>query len=67
MCEYTPFTGKWALEVHHIDEDRTNNEPDNLMTLCSNCHREMHGLLHEYGDSDVAMSVLAKFIKRLLS
>lgn len=27
------------LEVHHIDGDRTNNELNNLMLLCSNCHR----------------------------
>ncbi len=26
------------LEVHHIDGDRTNNELNNLMLLCPNCH-----------------------------
>ena len=26
------------LEVHHKDGDHLNNELDNLMLLCSNCH-----------------------------
>jgi hypothetical protein len=24
--------------VHHIDYDKTNNHPSNLVTLCHNCH-----------------------------
>lgn len=28
--------------VHHIDENRMNNHPDNLMLLCINCHTKMH-------------------------
>lgn len=27
-----------ALEVHHIDGDRTNNDLTNLQCLCPNCH-----------------------------
>lgn len=27
------------LDVDHIDGDKTNNDPSNLMTLCANCHR----------------------------
>lgn len=27
-----------ALEVHHIDGDRTNNNYNNLQLLCPNCH-----------------------------
>lgn len=27
------------LDVDHIDGDKTNNEADNLQTLCANCHR----------------------------
>lgn len=30
------------LEVHHIDQDRTNNYPDNLITLCKECHQRVH-------------------------
>ncbi len=27
-----------ALDVHHIDGDRLNNDPENLITLCRKCH-----------------------------
>lgn len=41
-CECCGNT-KWLdkeipLEVHHIDGDKTNNSPDNLVLLCPNCH-----------------------------
>ena len=26
------------LEVHHIDFDKTNNDPENLISLCKGCH-----------------------------
>ena len=26
------------LEIHHIDGDRTNNDSENLLLLCPNCH-----------------------------
>jgi hypothetical protein len=32
------------LLVHHIDRDRTNNEPDNLETLCRRCHHFEHDI-----------------------
>lgn len=30
------------LEVHHIDYDRKRNNDDNLVTLCTTCHRGVH-------------------------
>lgn len=30
------------LDVHHIDMNHSNNEPENLQTLCANCHRLVH-------------------------
>lgn len=27
-----------ALEIHHLDGDRTNNKYENLQLLCPNCH-----------------------------
>ena len=27
------------LDVDHIDGDHLNNDPNNLQTLCANCHR----------------------------
>jgi len=28
------------LDVHHIDGDDTNNDPENMISLCRNCHRK---------------------------
>lgn len=34
--------GEEAEVIHHVDHDRTNNEIENLQSLCSNCHRFVH-------------------------
>lgn len=31
-----------VLIVHHIDENRDNNDLDNLIILCANCHSLVH-------------------------
>ena len=31
-----------VLVVHHRDRNRKNNSPENLETLCSNCHHRIH-------------------------
>ena len=35
----------WGADshVHHIDGDRNNNHPDNLILLCPQCHSARHG------------------------
>jgi len=30
--------GRHDPQLHHIDEDPSNNDPANLMPLCPNCH-----------------------------
>jgi len=32
------FCGKNAHEIHHIDYNKQNNDPHNLITLCHKCH-----------------------------
>jgi len=39
-CGYNNVPG--ILEVHHLDRDRSNNSPANLVCLCPNCHNEEH-------------------------
>jgi len=29
-------------EAHHIDQDRSNNDPENIQTLCCHCHTTWH-------------------------
>lgn len=31
-----------AILLHHIDDDNKNDNPDNLMPLCRNCHVKLH-------------------------
>ena len=40
-CELCGFIAvhRVQLDVDHIDGDHTNNDVDNLQTLCANCHR----------------------------
>jgi hypothetical protein len=41
------------LEVHHIDRDRANNSPANLMKLCGPCHRLEHIEAGDWGKGQV--------------
>ena len=40
-CGFIPIHSR-QLDVHHVDFDKTNNKKENLLTLCSNCHRLLH-------------------------
>lgn len=41
-CSICGFNDKNALEVHHIDMNRANNNTDNLIILCANHHSLVH-------------------------
>lgn len=41
-CQYNKCIS--ALQVHHKDRNRKNNELSNLEILCANCHAEEHHL-----------------------
>ena len=32
----------YNLHIHHKDCNRTNNNLDNIQTLCGNCHKKIH-------------------------
>jgi 5-methylcytosine-specific restriction protein A len=36
MCQHA------AIVVHHKDHNQFNNSPDNLMSLCRDCHERIH-------------------------
>ena len=35
------------LLVHHLDENRHNNDVSNLITLCKSCHQALHTIRDE--------------------
>jgi len=41
-CGLTQDNLEYLLDVHHIDEDKKNNIPENLITLCRSCHVHIH-------------------------
>ena len=41
-CAICKESNKDLLEVHHIDKNRSNNDPSNLIILCANHHSLVH-------------------------
>lgn len=41
-CERPHCTYSRNLHIHHIDQDPSNNSPDNLLIVCPNCHSHIH-------------------------
>lgn len=37
-CDKTQEELDRKLDIHHIDYDKTNNKPENLISLCHSCH-----------------------------
>lgn len=46
-CEACGYTR--ALQAHHIDQDKANNEPENIQTLCKHCHDFWHTMAKRTG------------------
>lgn len=42
LCNRCGFDNILALEVHHKDRDRSNNDLSNLEIVCANCHTIDH-------------------------
>lgn len=41
-CTMCGLNEECCLQVHHIDEDRKNDDVNNLIILCANCHSRVH-------------------------
>ena len=41
------------MHVHHVDWDRSNNKPRNLVTLCRDCHKSIHQHAYRPDGDDV--------------
>lgn len=53
------------LMVHHIDHDRTNNNIENLKTVCAKCHKLYHK--HEAWNKGMKMEPLSPEHKKKIS
>lgn len=41
--EHCHYCGKDEnIQIHHIDKNRSNNHPSNLIPVCSKCHYKLH-------------------------
>lgn len=49
------------LCVHHIDNDKFNNHPTNLITLCTKCHSKK--LIHFYRKKGVNWNLIKRLVK----
>ena len=50
------------LEIHHIDFDKKNNNPENLITLCNKCHNKTKGINNrEYWINHYQKSIKQKY------
>jgi 5-methylcytosine-specific restriction endonuclease McrA len=57
---------KIALNVHHIDGDRKNNDLTNIVFLCSNCHITKAHTYHRDSKGKITGSVLNKEVQENL-
>ena len=53
-CERCGST--YYLLVHHKDRDRSNNDPENLETLCKSCHQREHEVWKNFTKGIVRLS-----------
>lgn len=68
QCGVTHWNNKpIALEVHHKDGNRTNNEKENLILLCPNCHAQTDNYNKSNKKSNVTDEELAEAIKNSAS
>ncbi len=50
-CQYCGFTCSKYQEIHHLNDDHSDNRLENLITTCPFCHMCFHiGLAGQYGE-----------------
>ena len=55
LCRLCKTNDKRVLAVHHVDKNRKNNNLDNLIWLCHNCHFLIH---HDIVEMKKLMEIL---------
>lgn len=59
LCQFCGSHETSIFEIHHIDEDKTNNSLDNLIAVCPDCHSKITKGIYSMSD----VSLLAMKIK----
>lgn len=61
-CRVNLSENKRLLHVHHMSGDKTDNSDQNLMVLCSDCHRKepFHGHMHVSHKDTLTIQALRK-------
>lgn len=54
ICKRPQLDEGKAFSIHHIDANKMNSDPDNLITLCNSCHASIHS-----NKQDVPIEILA--------
>ena len=62
VCDVLKSKGGKSLEVHHIDEDKSNDSLDNLMPVCHQCHSKIHKRGYNFWKNRKDGKVLAKAV-----
>jgi len=48
LCQCKWKRGQRSFVIHHIDYDKENCDPKNLITLCGTCHSKLHAEIKKY-------------------
>jgi len=72
VCGQPQFLMNATHHVHHIDYDKNNLTPSNLVTVCKHCHGKMHGSKESRAEwskrlSDLLNDWIEKSIARITS
>jgi hypothetical protein len=51
------------VEVHHLDEDRSNNDPSNLIPLCPTHHQYWHSR-HRLLINDIVLAYINEWVNK---
>jgi len=50
-CSITQDELHYKLDVHHMDEDKTSVDPENLISLCRSCHMRIYHSTKQHGEA----------------